>query len=66
MLAVGVVTFNLLCFLMILFYFRSGALTDLIRSAPSLQLKKCFVDLVLLVFGIELLVGVDFISVSFC
>lgn len=42
---------------MIMFYFRSGTLIDLIQSAPSLQLKECLVYLVLVVFGIELLVG---------
>ncbi|XP_037549761.1 GPI ethanolamine phosphate transferase 1 [Nematolebias whitei] len=35
---------------------ESGALTNLIRSASSLQLWKCFVYFVLVLFGIELLV----------
>ncbi|XP_038142671.1 GPI ethanolamine phosphate transferase 1 [Cyprinodon tularosa] len=35
---------------------ESGALTDLIRSAPSLPLWKCFSYFVLVAFGIELLV----------
>lgn len=39
-------------------YFRSGTLTDLIRSAPSLPLWKCFGYFLLVAFGIELLVGV--------
>lgn len=38
--------------------FRSGTLTDLIRSAPSLPLWKCLSYFVLVAFGIELLVGV--------
>lgn len=38
--------------------FRSGTVTDLIRSAPSLPLWKCFGYFVLVAFGIELLVGV--------
>lgn len=37
--------------------FRSGIITDLIRSAPSLPLWKCLGYFVLLAFGIELLVG---------
>lgn len=37
--------------------FRSGTITDLIRSAPSLPLWKCLGYFVLLAFGIELLVG---------
>lgn len=37
--------------------FRSGTLMDLIRSAPSLPLWKCFGYFVLVAFGIELLVG---------
>lgn len=37
---------------------RSGTVTDLIRSAPSLPLWKCFGYFVLVAFGIELLVGV--------
>uniref|UniRef100_A0AAQ5XPZ4 GPI ethanolamine phosphate transferase 1 n=1 Tax=Amphiprion ocellaris TaxID=80972 RepID=A0AAQ5XPZ4_AMPOC len=35
---------------------ESGTLTDLIRSAPSLPLWKCFCYFVLVAFGIELLV----------
>uniref|UniRef100_A0A1A8BZB8 GPI ethanolamine phosphate transferase 1 n=1 Tax=Nothobranchius kadleci TaxID=1051664 RepID=A0A1A8BZB8_NOTKA len=35
---------------------ESGALTDLIRSAPSLPLGKCLSSFVLVAFGIELLV----------
>lgn len=38
-------------------HFRSGTITDLIRSAPSLPLWKCLGYFVLLAFGIELLVG---------
>lgn len=41
------------------FLFRSGILTDLFRSAPSLPLWKCFGYFVLVSFGIELLVGVS-------
>lgn len=37
--------------------FRSGTLTDLIHSAPSLPLWKCLGNFVLVAFGIELLVG---------
>lgn len=46
--------------------FRSGTLTDLIRSAPSLPLWKCFGYFVLVAFGIELLVGVLNVYVYFC
>ncbi|XP_022049396.2 GPI ethanolamine phosphate transferase 1 [Acanthochromis polyacanthus] len=35
---------------------ESGTLTDLIRSAPSLPLWKCFCYFVLVAFGVELLV----------
>lgn len=38
--------------------FRSGTLTDLIRSAPSLPLWKCLGYFLLVAFGIELLVGI--------
>lgn len=39
-------------------HFRSATLTDLIRSAPSLPLWKCFGYFLLVALGIELLVGV--------
>lgn len=39
-------------------HFRSGTLTDLIRSAPSLPLWKCFGYFVLVALGVELLVSV--------
>ncbi|KAF6722918.1 GPI ethanolamine phosphate transferase 1 [Oryzias melastigma] len=54
------VTYYIYCLLPVPVWFfvykESGALTDLIRSAPSLPLWKCFGYFVLVAFGIELLV----------
>lgn len=41
---------------------RFGTLTDLIHSAPSLPLWKCFGYFILVAFGVELLVGVFLMS----
>ncbi|XP_062297378.1 GPI ethanolamine phosphate transferase 1 [Scomber scombrus] len=54
------ITYYIYCLLPVpVWYFvlkESGTLTDLIRSAPSLPLWKCFGYFVLVAFGIELLV----------
>ncbi|KAM4533960.1 GPI ethanolamine phosphate transferase 1 isoform 1-T2 [Odontesthes bonariensis] len=54
------VTYYVYCLLPIPVWYsvfkESGALTDLIRSAPTLPLWKCFGYFVLVAFGIELLV----------
>nr|XP_046227161.1 GPI ethanolamine phosphate transferase 1 isoform X2 [Scatophagus argus] len=54
------VTYYIYCLLPVPVWYsvlkESGTLTDLIRSAPSLPLWKCFGYFVLVAFGIELLV----------
>ncbi|XP_015244689.1 PREDICTED: GPI ethanolamine phosphate transferase 1 [Cyprinodon variegatus] len=54
------ITYYIYCLLPIPVWYsvlkESGALSDLIRSAPSLPLWKCFGYFVLVAFGIELLV----------
>ncbi|XP_045921494.1 GPI ethanolamine phosphate transferase 1 isoform X2 [Micropterus dolomieu] len=54
------VTYYIYCLLPVPVWYavlkESGTLTDLIRSAPSLPLWKCFGYFVLVTFGIELLV----------
>uniref|UniRef100_A0A3Q3EP51 GPI ethanolamine phosphate transferase 1 n=1 Tax=Labrus bergylta TaxID=56723 RepID=A0A3Q3EP51_9LABR len=54
------VTYYIYCLLPVPVWYsvlkESGTLTDLIRSAPSLPLWKCFCYFVLVAFGIELLV----------